>query len=62
MDQPHGVVSIQVDPKVAFANLIMLNCIEFPQHGHEVSGMLLANILDAEIINAEREGDGTPRV
>ena len=62
VDQPRGVVPMEINPKVEFATPIMLNGIEFLQRPHEVFGMLLENIFDAKIISAKYEGDGTPLV
>ena len=60
VDQPCGVVLIEVNPQVAFDTPIVLNCIEFTQYLHEVFGVLFADILEAKIINVEGERDGTP--
>ena len=38
----------------------MFNGVEFTQYLHDVFGVLFADMLDAKIINAEGERDGTP--
>ena len=62
VDQPRGVVPMEVNPKVEFVAPIMLNGIELLQRPHEVFGMLLENIFDAKIINAKSKRDGAPLV
>ena len=57
-----NVVQIKVDAQLFCARPIMQDGVVRGQAAHEVFGMLLANISDAEIVNAKVERYGPPLV
>ena len=62
VDFSSNVIPIKVDAQVICARPKMRDGVVRGQDAHEVFGMLLADIFDAEIVNAKGERDGPPLV